>query len=407
MRIIGHFLVVAFFLTGLFWSFNLRDPHLLPIRGYELFLLNVLWILAILIAMKIQAGYRYMLLPSVVIILLIINLSVYQYRLQKTAVLNQPTQQQRTMNQRLVIGFKDLDEIRKLSLNGIAGIFITRRNIEGKTSAEVRDFILQLQTARKQAGLPSLIVATDQEGGPVSRLSPLVESQPALSTLLDNAQPAKDAFVYGDTQGAALQDLGITVNFSPVVDLKPDKAPAAMDFHTLINIRAISAEPPAVISIALPYIKGLEKHGINATLKHFPGLGRVSTDTHHFSAHLDTPVDQLIKIDWQPFIQLTRQTGSWIMLSHVILSAVDAENPVSTSNAVVNDIIRNKLGFKGTLITDDLTMGATYNRGFCKSVQSAYGAGINYLLISYDHEKYYDAIGCLTDSFQDAVTSTN
>jgi len=80
--------------------------------------------------------------------------------------------------------------------------------------------------------------------------------------------------------------------------------------------------------------------------------------------------------------------------AHVILSEIDPLSPVSTSVKVVNEIIRKQLNFNGILITDDLTVGATYNRGFCKSVRQSFSADIDYLLIAYDYEKYYSLMNC-------------
>jgi beta-N-acetylhexosaminidase len=296
---------------------------------------------------------------------------------------------------RIIVGFDDWNEIRQLSRNGIAGIFLTARNVKNTTREELKRKISCLQKEREELGLPPLLIATDQEGGSVSRLSPLVARQKPLAELANEPNYAELAYNYGETQGKSLGDLGVNLNFSPVVDLKPEMKPGFLDFHTHIASRAISADPQQVVAIAKPYIHGLEKHGVLATLKHFPGIARVATDTHHFSALLNASVADLAETDWIPFVVLGRDTNAWIMLSHVVLTAVDSENPVSVSKQVIDGLVRRTLGFEGTLVSDDLTMGAAYNRGFCKSVEQSYGTSVNYLLIAYDHEKYYDAIACL------------
>jgi beta-N-acetylhexosaminidase len=316
------------------------------------------------------------------------------FKWNKHQVLNNPTHAQKQINHRLIVGFQNFDDIEKLSLNGLSGIFITKRNIKDKSIDEIKVTLEKLQDKRKEAGLPSLIVATDQEGGAVSRLSPLIEKQPPLSSLVGIKNASQKSYEYSYKQGKQLKDLGINVNFSPVADVKPTQAIGRLDFHSLIHTRAISESPEEIIDIALPYIKGLEAHGIKATLKHFPGLGKVSSDTHHFSAELNIPLSELNKNDWKPFKEISQKSDIWIMLGHVLLPEIDPLNPVSTSAKVVNEIIRKKLNYKGILVTDDLTMGATYNRGFCKSVLHSFAADIDYLLIAYDFEKYYSLMNC-------------
>lgn len=396
MNTIKKTLITLFTIIAITWSFNLRDPHLLSLRNDETLILLFLFISIAITALSIESkSYRYGIWTISGILMLKVMAVEFSFHYSKDNILNNPTKVQRLINNRLIIGFNDINEINKLSLNGIAGIYITRRNIKGKSLNDVRLFLAKLQYKRKQAGLSPLIITTDQEGGPVSRLSPLIEQQPPLNSLVGRSNSPEMAFEYGKKQGRLLKTIGINVNFGPVVDLKPRKPPEALDFHTQINNRAISNSPDEIIQIALPYIKALETNDVTATLKHFPGLGKVSTDTHHFSAELDIPISELINSDWLPYIALASNTNAWIMLSHVVLSQVDNLNPVSTSKIVINKMIRKKLGFKGILITDDLTMGATYNRGFCKSVLGSYSADIDYLLIAYDYEKYYDVINCL------------
>ena len=86
-----------------------------------------------------------------------------------------------------------------------------------------------------------------------------------------------------------------------MLDLRPPDRRNRLDFHTLIGQRAIATDPAVVSAIASAYVRGLEASGVGAMLKHFPGIGRVRTDTHHFSANLDTPVRELEATDWRPF----------------------------------------------------------------------------------------------------------
>ncbi len=88
------------------------------------------------------------------------------------------------------------------------------------------------------------------------------------------------------------------------------------------------------------------------------------------------------------------------MLGHVILAELDAEHPVSFSRKIVQRVIRGEWGYQGLLVTDDLTMGAAYNRGLCDATVRALGAGVDLLLIAYDHDKYFDAMHCALQAAQ-------
>src|SRR5262249_11830641 len=151
-------------------------------------------------------------------------------------------------------------------------------------------------------GLPPLIVAADQEGGVVSHLSPPLTWLPPLARLAELSPDvrAKKAEDLGRMQGRELASLGITLDFAPVLDLKPKGGRNRFDLNTMTGERAISENPAIVSEVALAYVRGLESAGVGATVKHFPGLGRVHRDTHIVSADLDTPVDELEISDWLP-----------------------------------------------------------------------------------------------------------
>jgi beta-N-acetylhexosaminidase len=130
------------------------------------------------------------------------------------------------------------------------------------------------------------------------------------------------------------------------------------------------------------------------TVKHFPGLGRVREDTHHFQAELDVSLQELQRQDWLPFREVITHSHAFMMLGHVSLPEVDPENPASYSHKVVQGIIRNQWNHEGVLITDDFTMGSIYRdkHGIGNAAVSALNAGVDLVLVSYDGEKYYETM---------------
>lgn len=393
-KIAVNIFIFSLLVINAIWALNFRDPHLFFIRDTEsVFFLFSSVFLVFGSMLQEKKWIRVSCLVSTVILLIVVSINEYSFYKYKNEILLNKSNQFSFINKRLIVGFNDKNQLKNLAVNGIAGIFLTKRNIQGETHDSLQSFIEELQEIRKENGLPPLIIATDQEGGAVSRLSPLIRQQASLAIASGKGE---SSYEYGKMQGKWLNELGVTVNFSPVVDLKPNWPPSKFDFHSLIATRAISSNPIEVVNVALPYVKGLEESGVKATLKHFPGLARVQSDTHHFSARLNVDIPTLLETDLVPFTDILKSTSSWLMLSHVILENVDPENPITTSSLVVEGLIRSELGINNVLITDDLTMGAIYNRGFCQSVVQSYLTTIDYLLIAYDDEKYFTAVKCIS-----------
>lgn len=383
-----------------FWAWHLKDPHLRFMRAWELPLLLAMLVATIAIAWRLARGRLRPVALGLAFAALLTALcneaASHRHRAEVNASEGPLAQ---ALGAHFIVGYDDAKNLRELASKGlIGGIFVTGRNVQGRTAEELRDEIAGLQAVRRAAGLPPLVVATDQEGGTVSRLSPLVERQPSLASLLDADLPddelAQRAHAFGARQGRALADLGITLNFSPVVDLRTGRAPGRWDLHTRIDERAISADPAVTAQVALAYELGLESAGVRGTLKHFPGLAGVTEDTHHFAAELRTPVARLAAHDWKPFQDVSKHSDAAIMLGHVILAELDAGYPISFSRKIVQRVIRGEWGYQGLLVTDDLTMGAAYNRGLCDATVHALNAGVDLLLIAFDHDKYFDAMHC-------------
>jgi beta-N-acetylhexosaminidase len=310
------------------------------------------------------------------------------------------------MGRHFVVGFRDFDDLKPLAERGlIGGIYITRRNLKGESAQSLRQRIDELQDIRRHASLPPLFVMADQEGGEVSHLSPLVERVPALSELLADGEENLEmrARAQGEQQGRELVALGINMNLSPVVDLKLDEIKDWSDSHSLIERRAIAADPRIVTQIASAYGAGLIASGVQPTVKHFPGLGRVRGDTHLVKASL--PLDPEARAaDWLPFREVINHTGAAMMLAHVHLPDIDPSAPASLSRKLVQDILRKKGGdgwdYQGLLITDDLNMGAVYANGVGRAAVTALDAGVDLVLVSYDPDQYYRALYAAADSWR-------
>ncbi|RXH22450.1 glycoside hydrolase family 3 N-terminal domain-containing protein [Bradyrhizobium zhanjiangense] len=383
-----------------FAAANKNDPYLLPLRGAGNIALVVASIMIVIVLLRRKhwrstAGKLLVMLWCLPPVLM--SAAHLKFELRKHDVLAASPAEARQLGPHFMVGYSSFPEVARLAEEGlIGGVYVTRHNIRGRTVEALRAEIAALQDIRRAAGLPPLVVAADQEGGIVGHLAPPLTKVPALATLSGLApddQQAK-AEEFGRIHGRELAGLGVNLNLAPVLDLKPPARRNRLDFHTLIGQRAIATDPAVVSTIASAYVRGLEESGVGATLKHFPGIGRVRTDTHHFSASLDAPVKELEATDWLPFREVLSHSRSALMVGHVTLTAVDPDRAASHSKRVVEGIIRDTWNHRGVVMTDDLVMGAIYQHDVCKAVVEAINAGVDLLLVAYDGAQFYRVFAC-------------
>lgn len=382
-----------------------NDPLLTPLRG-PVNLAIAIASLVLVAALLWRSDWRSRWAPRCLIVLWCLpTLSMLgaelSFLLRKHAVLATEPALARTLGQHFVVGYTSFDEVARLAEKGlIGGVYVTKHNVAGRPIEAVKAELSALQDRRRAAGLPPLMISADQEGGVVSHLSPLLNAMPALATLaeLPHTERVRKAEELGRTQGREMVALGINTNFSPVLDLRPETKQAGFDLNTLIERRAISGDPAVVADIGLAYVQGLEASGVSATVKHFPGLGRVHSDTHLFSAELATPRDVLEASDWRPFKDVLAGSHAHLMVGHVSLSAIDPGRPASHSKAVIDGIIRNQWHYNGVIITDDFVMGAIYGHGVCTAVVEALNAGVDLLLVAFDGAQFYRIFTCASDA---------
>jgi beta-N-acetylhexosaminidase len=318
-----------------------------------------------------------------------------QFQYKRHVVLNADPAQLEKFGAHLLVGYRQEPTLRAmLERRGIAGVFLSAHNVRGRSIEALRERIDALQSIRREQKLPPLWIATDQEGGPVSRMSPPLPRQAALAEIVrlhtDPAERLVAVRQYAERQGRGLKSIGVNLNFAPVIDIdhgvvNPD------DRLTRISSRAISADPAVVTEIAGLYCATLLATGVHCTLKHFPGLGRVYGDTHMVTANLAAKPDELEASDWLPFRQLMGANAAFTMLGHARLIAVDPERPASFSEPVVKGMLRQGWKHDGVLVTDDFAMGAvTLSReGMAGGAVAALNAGIDLILVSYDPDQYF------------------
>ncbi|WP_204251276.1 beta-N-acetylhexosaminidase [Elioraea rosea] len=231
------------------------------------------------------------------------------------------------------------------------GLIVFARNID--TPAQVFDLTAAFRRAIGREDAPVLI---DQEGGRVARLkAPHWRHPPAASVFsrlaaTDPAAARRAAFLNARLMADDLADLGIDVDCAPVLDLP---VPGA---HDVIGDRAHGDTPRMAASLGRAVARGLLAGGVLPVMKHIPGHGRATADSHHALPVVEASLAELRARDARPFAALA-ETCPWAMTAHIVYRALDPDRPATLSPKVVR-FIRREIGFGGVLVTDDLAMKA-------------------------------------------------
>src|SRR6201747_1568353 len=231
------------------------------------------------------------------------------------------------------------------------GFILFKRNID--TPAQVTALVEELRESIDEPDAPVLI---DQEGGRVQRFGPphwpTYPAGAVFSQLydIDPDLGLTAARLSARLIAADLTDLGVTVDCLPLADLPVAGADA------VIGNRAYGTEPGKVAAIARAVTGGLEQGGVLPVLKHIPGHGRATADTHFRLPEVDTSRALLERTDFAAFQPLADLPMA--MTAHVVFSALDPAHPATTSATIIEQVIRRKIGFQGLLMSDDVSMNA-------------------------------------------------
>lgn len=261
----------------------------------------------------------------------------------------------------------------------VGGIILFARNTE--SPRQVRELIKSVRAVR-----PDMLIAIDQEGGRVQRLRREVLKLPALGSIavLDPEQGKRAAYSAAWLMAWEMLSCGIDISFAPVLDLNYGRS-------QVIGDRSLGRDPHQVISLGRAYIAGLHAAGMAATGKHFPGHGWAEADSH-FALPVDERSEESIRAtDLVPFAGLAAELDG-IMPAHVVYPAVD-QLPAGFSRRWLQDILRQELGFKGVIFSDDLTMaGAHAVGGMARRVDAALASGCDMLLVCNDRAAAEEAL---------------
>jgi beta-N-acetylhexosaminidase len=252
--------------------------------------------------------------------------------------------------QRLMVGFDGIEFNQDLEvLIGeikIGGIILFTRNL--RNPDQIKKLCLSIQQYALSCRQPPLFIAIDQEGGPVARLQEPFTRFPGNPAMKDR----KDAETFARITATELKALAINMNMAPVLDVAFD-----VD-KSIMAKRSFGSDPAWVTDMGTTVIEHLQHNGIISVAKHFPGIGRTILDSHLEMPLLDIDADTLQTTDVVPFAAAMDCGVAGMMLSHILYPRLDPEWPASRSAKIARDWLRDRMGYKGIILTDDLDMGA-------------------------------------------------
>ena len=268
---------------------------------------------------------------------------------------------------------------------GLGGIILFARNIVDPLQLAALCNDLQ-EAAMKYHGIP-LFLGVDQEGGRVARLREPFTRFPGNSAIGEGPHSAEMAARFGRVTATEMRLVGLNMNMAPVLDVPK----GSVDKH--LDGRTFGEDPGQVGRLGRIVIKALQENGVMAVGKHFPGLGKARLDPHEHLPTIEADKTEIDAVNLPPFQDAIGEGVSAIMTSHALYPSLDPHYPATLSYAIITELLRDRLGFQGLIVTDDLEMGAIKKGpGVADGAVKAFEAGNDILLICEDQRFVWDAM---------------
>lgn len=278
-------------------------------------------------------------------------------------------------------------DITKTSLDKyhVGGIFFSAQNL--KDPEQVESMLENMQEySVEYSGIP-LFFSLDEEGGTVSRIASNSAFGVADVGNMRDIYSAEDAYKAGTYIGSYLSELGFNLDFAPVADVITNSK------NEVVAKRSFGSNPLAVSEYVLAFVNGLHENDVLGCMKHFPGHGGTTSDSHNGEAVSDRTLEEIRSSELVPFQNGIDAGVQIIMVGHITLPEITADEPASLSKAVVTNLLREEMGFQGIVITDAMNMQAvTDNNDSASAALKAVEAGVDMILLPVDFPSAYKAI---------------
>jgi len=272
----------------------------------------------------------------------------------------------------------DANSIQLIKNHHVGGFVLLKQNV--KDTKQMLALINSLKDTNSVNKIP-LFLAIDEEGGRISRMPDEFMKIPS-SQRIGELNNSELSYQLGGILGDELKSFGLNMDFAPVLDVNSNPK------NPVIGDRAFGNEPSLVRKLGIQTMKGLQSRNIISVVKHFPGHGDTSVDSHVGLPTVNHDLDRLNSLELVPFEAAIENNAEAIMMAHILLPKIDSHNPASFSEKIISDLLRKDLNFKGVVITDDITMGAVVNNYDIGEVAvKSINAGSDIVLVCHDYLK--------------------
>ena len=272
----------------------------------------------------------------------------------------------------------------------VGGFILFKKNIQD--SSQLVGLLNSLKKTNSLNNKVPLFLSVDEEGGRVSRLPGELKKLPS-NRVIGGRNDTKLSYKIGSLLGDELKAFGFNVDFAPVLDINSNPK------NPVIGDRAFGAEPELVTSLGVQTMKGIQDQGVIAGIKHFPGHGDTSVDSHLGLPKVKHTLERLESFELIPFKKAIDSGADVVMIAHILLPELDAANPASFSRAVITDLLRTRMSYNGVVITDDFTMGAIVkNYDMAAAAVKSIQAGGDIVLVCHEFSKQEAVLKALLDA---------
>ena len=293
---------------------------------------------------------------------------------------------------KFLLGFEGTtvpEELRALLAQGLAGVAIFRRNFSGLEG------LRSLTGGIRRAARGPVLIGIDQEGGTRFSLPEPFTQWPSPAELgeLNDAELVSRV---ARAMARELRAVGVNLNFAPMLDLHTNPA------SPVTSQRSFGADPRKVARLGAAFLRELSAEGVLCCAKHFPGHGDAQMDPHEDLPVFQGTVQRLDSLELVPFAAAIQENVPAMMTAHVLLPQIDSQWPASLSRKLLSDTLRERMGFRGVVLTDDLGMGAVARRyGAGEAAIQTFRAGSDIAMLCHDRS----TVGPALESVEKAWTS--
>ncbi|MBP1948583.1 beta-N-acetylhexosaminidase [Virgibacillus litoralis] len=273
----------------------------------------------------------------------------------------------------------------------IGGIILYRENMQ--TPDQTVKLTNKIRAENSDNHLP-ILLGVDQEGGEISKLPGDLNEIPGNGKIGDRNNQ-EYSYKIGAHLGKMVKSFGFNLNFAPVLDVNsnPD--------NPVIGERSFGEDPKVVSNLGIQTMKGIQSQGTISVIKHFPGHGDTSVDSHLQLPTVNKTLMELENLELIPFKKAINNGADVVMVAHILLPQIDSEYPSSMSQQIISGLLRQQLNFSGVIVTDDMTMRAiTNNYDIGNAAVQSVKSGSDMIMVAHDFNKVMTVINALKEAVE-------